>query len=36
MNDPLLRFREELPVTEVCIYLNHAGTSPLPRRSRTG
>jgi cysteine desulfurase / selenocysteine lyase len=33
MTDPLLRFRDELPVTEACVYLNHAGTSPLPRRS---
>jgi cysteine desulfurase/selenocysteine lyase len=33
MTDPLLRFREELPVTESCIYLNHAGTSPLSGRA---
>ena len=33
MTDPLLRFRDELPITEACVYLNHAGTSPLPRRS---
>jgi cysteine desulfurase/selenocysteine lyase len=33
MTDPLLRFRDELPITEVCVYLNHAGISPLPRRS---
>lgn len=33
MTDPLLRFREELPITQACVYLNHAGTSPLPRRS---
>lgn len=33
MTDPLLRFRGELPITGACVYLNHAGTSPLPRRS---
>lgn len=33
MTDPLLRFRDELPVTKACVYLNHAGTSPLPRRA---
>lgn len=33
MNDPLLRFREELPVTGTCVYLNHAAIAPLPRRS---
>ena len=33
MTDPLLRFREEFPVTESCVYLNHAAIAPLPRRS---
>ncbi|HEV2855614.1 MAG TPA: aminotransferase class V-fold PLP-dependent enzyme [Thermoanaerobaculia bacterium] len=33
MTDSLLRFREELPVTESCVYLNHAGTSPPPGRA---
>lgn len=33
MNDPLLRFRDELPITKVRAYLNHAGISPLPGRS---
>lgn len=33
MTDPLLRFRDELPITQVRVYLNHAGISPLPGRS---
>ncbi len=33
MTDPLLRFRDELPITQVRAYLNHAGISPLPGRS---
>lgn len=33
MSDPLLRFREEFPVTETCAYLNHAGMAGPPRRS---
>lgn len=33
MAAPLLRFRDELPITKVCAYLNHAGISPLPGRS---
>ncbi len=33
MTDPLLRFREDFPITEIRAYLNHAGMSALPRRS---
>lgn len=33
MNDPLLRFRDEFPITSSCAYLNHAGIGPLPWRS---
>ncbi len=33
MTDPLLRFREEFPVTETCVYLNHAAMAALPQRS---
>jgi selenocysteine lyase/cysteine desulfurase len=31
--DTLQRFRDELPVTATCAYLNHAGMAALPRRS---
>lgn len=31
--DVLRLRREELPVVEHCVYLNHAGNGPLPRRS---
>ena len=31
--DTLQRFRDELPVTGTCAYLNHAGMAALPRRS---
>ena len=32
--DPLWRqYREEFPVTENLIYLNHAAVAPVPRRS---
>ena len=34
--EPLWRqYREEFPVTQNLIYLNHAAVSPLPRRSAT-
>jgi len=29
----LASYRSEFPITERCIYLNHASTSPLPKRS---
>jgi cysteine desulfurase/selenocysteine lyase len=34
MDDLLRRLREEeFPITEHCVYLNHAGVGPMPRRS---
>lgn len=34
MDDTLLRLRqEEFPITERCVYLNHAASAPLPRRT---
>jgi selenocysteine lyase/cysteine desulfurase len=33
MTDPLLRFRDEFPVTGHCAYLNHAGIGPLSGRA---
>jgi cysteine desulfurase / selenocysteine lyase len=34
MDDTLLRLRkEEFPITEHCVYLNHAASGPLPRRT---
>jgi selenocysteine lyase/cysteine desulfurase len=33
MTDPLLRFRDDFPITADVAYLNHAAIAPLPRRS---
>jgi len=33
MTDPLLRFREEFPLTADTVYLNHAAIGPLSRRA---